>query len=205
MPFGELIIVIFGILFSLSIHESAHAWLADRAGDPTAHQEGRISLNPVNHWDPVGTTLLVGLLILSSIGLSPFIFGWGKPVPVVQSNLNHPKNDQIRIAIFGPISNLLVALAFGLLFRYLPLSSSPILLESLILLVSINVTLAIFNLLPIPPLDGSNLLALVLSESQYEVVLRNWQYFILIIMGIVWFFPIIIEYPIHVITNLILG
>jgi len=206
MQFTELLIVIFGILFSLSIHESAHALLADRFGDPTARQDGRISLNPFNHWDPVGTTLLVGLLILTYTGLAPFVFGWGKPVPVVQNNLNNPKNDQIKIAISGPISNLLTALFFGIIYRLLPPDfNNTLVLHALIVLVTINITLAIFNLLPIPPLDGSNLLSLILPDNLYELVVRNWQIFILLIFGVVWFFPIIIEAPIYFFTRIILG
>lgn len=206
MNFFELLIVIFGILFSLSIHESAHAFLADHFGDPTAREEGRISLNPFNHWDPVGTTLLVGLLILNSVGFSPVIFGWGKPVPVLQQNLRNPQKDDIWIAIAGPLSNLFTAIVFGLIFRFIPGASNITLAaESLVLLVSINVMLAIFNLLPIPPLDGSTLLKLILPEKTYIAIVQNYQFFIFIILGLVWLFPNIIEVPITVLTNLILG
>ncbi len=205
MTLIELLIVIFGILFSLAIHESGHAFLADRFGDPTARQDGRISLNPFNHWDPVGTTLLIGLLILRAVGFAPFVFGWGKPVPVVERNLNNPRNDQVKIAVFGPISNLLTAVLFALLYQFIPSWQTGIIGGALVLIISINVTLAIFNLLPIPPLDGSHLLSVILPDAWYDTIIRNWSFFIMLIFFVIWFFPSIIEVPIRFITGILIS
>lgn len=157
------------LLLSLSLHESAHAWMADRFGDPTGRLLGRVSLNPMPHIDPIGTLLfpLIGMLA------GGVMFGWAKPVPVNLANLRNPRRAHIFVSAAGPVSNLLAALVFLVGLRLLvPLAESGSLgrtAEPLLLLcevgVYLNVILAVFNLLPIPPLDGSWILEGLLPQS----------------------------------------
>jgi Zn-dependent protease len=150
----------FGVLLiSLTIHEAAHAWTADRLGDPTARSLGRVSLNPLVHVDPIGTVLLP---LIAAVSHLPLI-GWAKPVPVNTRNLGHPRRDFMLVAAAGPISNLLQAFVAAGLLR-LALARAPFagevspLVSALFLGVEINLLLAFFNLIPVPPLDGGNVL-----------------------------------------------
>ena len=153
------------MLVSLTIHEAAHAWTADRLGDPTARLLGRVSLNPIVHIDPIGTILLP---IIAAVSGLPII-GWAKPVPVNIGNLRHHRRDFMIVAAAGPLSNLAQAVIAGLLARAL-LASGPgagmgdVLFTILVATVQINLLLAFFNLVPIPPLDGGNVLAGLLPE-----------------------------------------
>lgn len=164
------IILIAIILISLTIHEFAHAFVANLFGDPTAKMDGRMSLNPIRHWDPVGTTLIVGLIIVGFIFLRAFglplpVFGWGKPVPVDERNFDNPKLYGIQTALAGPMSNLILAALLALAHNYI--FSGGIIGGVLQLAIYINIFLMFFNLLPIPPLDGSRLLRLFLPEQTY--------------------------------------
>jgi Zn-dependent protease len=149
----------FGVLLiSLTIHEAAHAWTADRLGDPTARMLGRVSLNPAVHIDPIGTLLLPLIAALTNVPL----IGWAKPVPVSMRNLRHPRRDFMIVAAAGPISNLLQAVVAALLFRLAigvvdppNVYASPA-VTALFFGVEINLLLAFFNLIPVPPLDGGN-------------------------------------------------
>jgi Zn-dependent protease len=162
-----LIVPVAIVLLSLTVHEAAHAWTADRLGDPTARLLGRVSLNPIVHIDPIGTVVLP---LIAAIGNFPII-GWAKPVPVDTRRLKHPAQGFMIIAAAGPISNLVLALLSGILALAFAapsgLASSPYLEPGNILYASatINIFLALFNLIPIPPLDGGNVLAGLLPSS----------------------------------------
>lgn len=178
------------LLFSLSLHESAHAWVADRLGDPTARLLGRVTLNPIPHIDPVGTLLFPAIGLLSGFAL----FGWAKPVPVNTRALRHPQRDHILVSAAGPASNLLAAIGFlvglKLLLTFFPdqLSMGHPLLNPLALLfsagVTLNVILMVFNLIPIPPLDGSWILAGLspASFSRFYDALRPYGFVLLVVL-----------------------
>jgi len=143
----EIIFILFILLYSIILHEISHGYVAYRLGDPTAKYEGRLTLNPISHIDPIGTILLP-ILTLYTAG---FVLGWAKPVPYNPYNLKNPQRDSIYIALAGPLTNILLVLIFTFLYKIFP---SNIFLFGL----RINLVLAFFNLLPIPPLDGSKIL-----------------------------------------------
>lgn len=151
--------VLVALAITLSIHEAAHAAVANRLGDPTARLAGRLTLNPLAHLDPVGTLLL---LIAG--------FGWGKPVPVNPSHLGQPERDELLVALAGPAANLTLAATFSLAMRWFLDALSPALFMLLTLTIFYNLSLAIFNLIPIPPLDGSRVLRQVLPDHIYRTV-----------------------------------
>jgi Zn-dependent protease len=166
--FGQIFISFLVLVFSLTVHESAHAWAADRLGDPTARALGRVSLNPVVHVDPIGTLLfpLVGM-----VTGAPLI-GWAKPVPVATWRFDKPRRDYLLVALAGPLSNLSLAFLSTVVFRLLAPAAgqaatagivAPLRLMAWVAL-NTNLLLAIFNMLPIPPLDGSSVLAGLLPE-----------------------------------------
>jgi len=146
-----------GFILGLTFHEVAHGWVADKLGDPTARQAGRLTLNPIAHLDPIGTLMLI------FAG-----FGWARPVPVNGFNLANPRRDMLWIALAGPAANLLFAFVLGLIFQLLmkmqPTGTS-VLTFIVLMGVYINVILAVFNLLPVPPLDGSRILVGLVPAS----------------------------------------
>ncbi len=170
-------------LFAISVHESAHAWMANQRGDPTARMLGRITLNPIKHIDPFGTIILPLLAAFTGIP----VLGWAKPTPVDTANFKNPVLDDILTAVVGPISNFLVALgavvllviikrtsALGeaVIFGQVPLQAGTILVPFCLLvyeLMQINVVLGVFNLIPVPPLDGSHVLRHFLPETARRV------------------------------------
>ena len=187
--FSSLII----LLFSIILHECAHGLAAEHHGDPTAREAGRITLNPIPHLDPIGSILLPGIMILMSLfGAPAVIFGWARPVPINPYNLNDPKRDMMWIGLAGPATNFSIALLLALLFR---LFAFPASLAAIILFygVTINLLLAIFNLIPIPPLDGSRILTGILPEEySYRLSrIEPFGFIILIILLISGIFNIV--------------
>lgn len=189
----SILIQVFALTLGITLHESAHAWTARRFGDSTAADEGRISLNPLDHVDPVGTILVPGLLILTH---APFLFGWARPVPVNPWNLRDPRRADRWISAAGPLSNLGLAVIGALLFR-LVRAQGPWLFdrgmlgqETIVLLLSlcqalciVNIALAVFNMIPLPPLDGSHVLSSFLEPEQaerFETWGRQWGFIALI-------------------------
>ena len=154
-------------LFAITVHETAHGWMANKLGDNTASFQGRITLNPIAHIDPIGT-ILVPLIFLS---ISPFVFGWAKPVPVQAHKLNHPKRDTAFVALAGPFSNFIMALFWaGVMKLGFYLVIQGILDNNLLLLVGkagiiINLVLCFLNLIPLPPLDGSRVVSSLLPSK----------------------------------------
>jgi len=169
----DLITGFIAFFIALSVHEASHAFASDKLGDPTAKAMGRLTLNPLAHIDLFGTILLPIILLFSSGGA--IAFGYAKPVMVNIYNFRRPSRDNFLTAIAGPVSNLLFALILSLIIRALPSVSF------LIILLQVNVVLAVFNLLPIPPLDGSKVWHLILSDENY-LTLERYGPFILIAM-----------------------
>ncbi len=160
------------LVASLSFHEAAHAWAADRLGDPTARLLGRLTLNPLAHIDWIGTVLFPLVGMMSGLPL----IGWAKPVPVDMRRLRAPRRDFAIIAVAGPVSNLVLALGAAVLLRLqgglVPETGVPMLTSLLYLAVFMNVLLAVFNLLPVPPLDGGNVIAGLVPESVAHLIDR---------------------------------
>ena len=178
----EKIILFILLLCSISIHEWAHAWVADKLGDPLPRQEGRVTLDPRSHVDPLGTIIIPLIMIFASTGFS--LIGWGKPVQV---SLPHPKTrrrDDILITLAGPFSNFAIALVsvltFGIVNRVLPLNENVWLL--FFQLVSLNVILFVFNLIPIPPLDGSHILKNIIRMKDITFLKFSKYGFLLLIV-----------------------
>ncbi|HSX58154.1 MAG TPA: site-2 protease family protein [Candidatus Saccharimonadales bacterium] len=160
--FFNLLISMGVLWFSISIHEAAHAWTALQLGDPTAKYEGRVSLNPLDHIDPIGTVLLPLIMYITHLPM----FGWAKPTPFNPWNLKNPKRDAALISFAGPVSNLLIAIVFSIIFRLLH-PGGNILGLVLFNIVYLNVVLAIFNLIPIHPLDGFKVVGGFLPKNTY--------------------------------------
>ena len=168
------------LIYSAIIHEYSHGWMADRLGDPTAKYSGRLTLNPIPHIDPVGSILVPALLWLSNVG---FIIGWAKPVPFNPYNLRDQKYGAAKVALAGPASNLILALIFGLIIRFMPNEGIFAVLSALFsLIVFINLLLMIFNLMPLPPLDGSRILAAFLPYQGQVFLAQIEPYGLFIIL-----------------------
>jgi len=182
------------LIMSVVIHEISHGFMAERFGDKTARYAGRLTLNPLKHLDPFGSIVLPTVLYFT-VG---FVFGWAKPVPYNPDNLSNKKWGTVAVAGAGVLANAFIAILFGLLFRFAPLVNVPVELYSIISsIILINLALATFNLIPIPPLDGSKILFSFLPRSLYWVISFLEQYsFILLLVFIVFFsrflYPILV-------------
>jgi Zn-dependent protease len=166
------------LLFSVVIHEVSHGWLALKLGDDTAEKMGRLTLNPIPHLDIFGSILLPLFLIISRAGI---IFGWAKPVPYNPLKLRKPGRDSALLALAGPAANFSLALFFGLLMRIGANSALGLAFLSFLgIIVQINLILAIFNLLPIPPLDGSKILFYFFPSPRLEIFLYQYSFIILL-------------------------
>jgi Zn-dependent protease len=172
--------IIFGVIvliFSIVLHEVAHGYMANWLGDPTARLQGRLTLNPVSHIDPIGSVLLPGLLLLAQ---SPMLIGYAKPVPYNPYNLRGKYGEGL-VAFAGPGTNILIALVFGLLIRVSAAQLGPDLVAAFAIIVYINMLLALFNLMPIPPLDGSKVFSTLLGmvspalERGYDTFRMNFE------------------------------
>ena len=175
----------FGVLLiSLTIHEAAHAWSADKLGDPTARMLGRVSLNPIVHIDPIGTLLLPIIATLTGLPL----IGWAKPVPVAVRNLRNPRRDFMIVAAAGPISNILQAIVASLVFRAVLAAGvgQPLVLSVLGEAVLVNLMLAFFNLIPVPPLDGGNVALGLLPQRVAALYGQVRQYGFLILYALMY-------------------
>ncbi len=183
---AQIFIAFIVLLFSLTVHETAHAWTADRLGDPTARLLGRVSLNPMVHADLIGTVVFPLLAMVSGVPL----IGWAKPVPVNPRQLGNPRRDYVLVAAAGPASNLLMAVASAIVLRLLPVSpvtlGEPNVTAPLAALLSqalrLNVLLAVFNMIPIPPLDGGNVLSGLLparAAFRFNALVRPYGFLIL--------------------------
>jgi len=177
-----IIVWILAFAITITIHEDAHAWTSDRLGDPSARLAGRLSLNPLNHYDPIGTTLLLVLVIMRSMGFPIVPFGWAKPVPVDPYNLQNPKKDSALISLAGPLANLGLASALAIILRLSPNETVFAILYPVILL---NVALAVFNLVPVYPLDGGKILVGLLPNKKarsVELFLNRYGFLLLILL-----------------------
>ncbi len=172
LPLEILVILLPVLVFALVFHEFAHAWMADKLGDPTAKYEGRLTLNPAAHLD------LFGSLMLLFAG-----FGWAKPVPVNTRNLADPRRDMMKIAFAGPAANLLLALIGGSLLRMLGLGS--IFGTVLVWFTQINIMLAVFNMIPIMPLDGSQIFSGLMMRRNPDLVIKLQTFGPRILIGLI--------------------
>lgn len=163
----EQLIIIIALILSIVLHEVSHGYMANWLGDPTARLQGRLSANPLVHIDPLGSVIIPALLFFGNAGI---LFGWAKPVPYNPYNLNDQKYGEAKVAAAGPAMNIFLALVFALLIRVAPLLGLPFsFIEIASYIVYMNLLLAFFNLIPIPPLDGSKVIAALLP---YNIALR---------------------------------
>jgi Zn-dependent protease len=177
LDFTQILIVFCVLLVSLTVHEAAHAFTADRLGDPTARLLGRVSLNPAVHIDPIGTILFPLIAIMTNVP----VIGWAKPVPVNGRNLRDERRDFVLVAAAGPASNLALAAIAAFVWRLLPGGADELIATIVQRALLMNVLLAVFNMIPVPPLDGGNVLAGLLPiplARQYDR-LRPWGFLLL--------------------------
>lgn len=176
----HLIILIPALLLSMMFHELAHGWIAYKLGDPTAKMRGRLSLNPIKHLDPLGTAMFVITYLFSG-----FVFGWAKPIPVSPYYFKNRQRGMAIVGAAGPITNFILAVIFALVLNWITPSTDTWGFTILFLLFQINVVLGLFNLIPIPPLDGSRVLGAFLPRRAYEKWVAVDRYGILIVIAVI--------------------
>ena len=206
-PISGTIIFILILLFSVIFHEVAHGLMADRLGDPTARYSGRLTLNPIPHIDLFWSILLPGLMYWTTGGA--FVFGAAKPVPVNFMNFRHIQRDMFLVAIVGPLTNLLLAVISAMVVRFTP-NLSDIGQQLLLDTMSLNLVLAVFNLIPIPPLDGSKVLASAFGFFNRELMhrfleLERFGFIILIVVLFSGLLDPLVFHPVVYLMKLLLG
>ena len=177
LPLEVLIILLPILIFSLCFHEFSHGYIAYKLGDHTAARNGRLTLNPLAHLDPIGS------LMILFVG-----FGWAKPVPVNPVNFSNPRVDMMKVAFAGPASNLILAFTGGLimrLFNFVGFMQSEMFIQTLYLFIFINISLAVFNMIPVAPLDGSQIFGNMISKNNPELAWKLQMYGPKILMGII--------------------
>ena len=210
LDIAQVAIAFIVLLFSLTVHEMAHAWTADRLGDPTARILGRVTLNPIAHADPIGTVLFP---LLAMVTGAPLI-GWAKPVPVDLRRLRHHERDYVLVAAAGPASNIILAVGAAIILAVLPISpvvlgetnASAPLAAFLTRMVILNVFLAVFNMLPIPPLDGGNVLSGLLPRHLAAVfdLIRPYGFLLLYAVILTNAFVYLVARPSNYLIDLLL-
>lgn len=191
--FVFLISTAFVVFCTLPVHEFAHGWMANKLGDPTARLSGRLTLNPMKHLDLLGSVLI----FLTG-------FGWAKPVPVNQNNFRNPKKGMALTALAGPVSNLIMAFVFMLLMNFCAEFNNMaayIVLLFFQYAASVNIQLAVFNLLPVPPLDGSRIFWAILPDKYYWKVMQ-YERIIMIVLMVLLLFGVL-SYPLNLLSNLV--
>jgi len=203
----RIVVWILPVIFAITVHEVAHGWVAKKYGDNTASRLGRLTLNPIKHLDLLGTVIVPGLLLMTGTG---FIFGWAKPVPVDPTNFKRPLQDMAVVALAGPVSNLIMAFIWALIIRlgiFIGTNAEAISLPLIytgVAGISINLVLAMINLLPIPPLDGSRILTGILPNYwawQYNR-LERYGFILLLVLLYTKILNVILEYPLFIAQKL---
>ncbi|CAC9657321.1 FIG004556: membrane metalloprotease [uncultured Gammaproteobacteria bacterium] len=205
MPdFQTLLIYAIPLIFAITVHEFAHGWVANQRGDSTARMLGRLTLNPIKHIDPVGTILMPAILFFTG---SPFLFGWAKPVPINFNALKSPKQDMILVALAGPVSNFIMALLWLLVIVFARNLQSQLLIDMAHFGIAINLVLGVFNLLPLPPLDGSRVVSALLPNHLAYRYNKLEAYGLYILLGLLFLgiFERVILPIVNFILNYLLG
>lgn len=195
MDIGSIAVIV-ALIMSIVLHEMAHGYAANWLGDPTARLQGRLSPNPLVHIDPLGSVIIPALLFISNAG---FLFGWAKPVPYNPYNLSDQRYGEAKVAAAGPAMNIFLALVFGILIRLAePLALSNAFLSLAAYIIFINILLAFFNMLPIPPLDGSKIVSALLpfrAAMKYQQFLRSVERYGIFVLLVGLFLVIQIIWP----------